>query len=422
MMQNIAPIPLDAGEITVVKRAAAHTFGRWDVTWPEDFNAPDLGDDRELGWVAELADPPQGRFNRRFVSTDAEIDAVNNWSNVEVVLDEAEGRTASEVVTQRDVVYTGNLVPGLDFDKGDVLPWSVWGGVLDLPVTEVMTESLPGDPEGVRLHVAGQLLHDDVALELANSSAERTIRNERRARARAVAQARDHSWDTRVGLTGLRFGDVWDAATNGGRGDGALGEMNYRVETAQQRADDAWDASEAITEQGGLLDQVENDVQAIDNVVNGTSPPQYNGNLWKAQSNVNRGFYNFGRIQEQINWWVNGSINALDRRIPVALSIDNRPSVSGVGRIWFDLGDNLWFEKWCPEPVRIGYTASVAAVIPYTAMETADISGPVNTRIQLRSGLAESMTRALVTVYRRTPMPRMTYADPVGFEFQDQIL
>lgn len=183
-MKHMPPVVVDEGDVTVLRRMAAYTWGRYSVTWPEGFEPPELAPDRELGFVAKLPAPEGGRFSRRFVRADAEVDAANGYSNVEQVLDEAEERTGGDVFFERDITTAGlgRLVPRVHFDIGDIIPVRIWGRVIHLPVTSIDEVSEVGDRAGWRVHVGGQLISDRDALEAGTSELERVIAQERRER------------------------------------------------------------------------------------------------------------------------------------------------------------------------------------------------------------------------------------------------
>lgn len=184
VMKHMPPVVVDEGDVTVLRRMAAYTWGRYAVTWPEGFEPPELAPDRELGFVAKLPTPEGGRFSRRFVRADAQVDAANGYSNVESILDEAEQRTGGDVFFERDITTAGlgRLVPRVHFDIGDIIPVRIWGRVIHLPVTSIDEVSEVGDRAGWRVHVGGQLISDRDALEADTSDLERVIAQERRER------------------------------------------------------------------------------------------------------------------------------------------------------------------------------------------------------------------------------------------------
>lgn len=187
---GLAPLIAPAGSLTVASRVAAFTWGSWDVTWPEGFNAPEPpADDRALGFVAKLGVEP-ARFGRDFVRADAQIDAVERVSNVERILDAAEKRVSGDVGFSRDIETAGLVgqVPGVDFRVGDLVPIRVWNRVLPGQlVTKITQVGEVGEPVGWRVHVGDQVVADSDALVTASSEVERTVAQERRERKGAVS-------------------------------------------------------------------------------------------------------------------------------------------------------------------------------------------------------------------------------------------
>lgn len=246
VMKHMPPVVVDEGNVTVLRRMSAYTWGRYSVTWPEGFEPPELAPDRELGFVAKLPTPEGGRFSRRFVRADAEVDAANGYSDVEQVLDEAEQRTGGDVFFERDITTAGlgRLIPRVHFDIGDIIPVRVWGRVIHLPVTSIDEVSETGDRAGWRVHVGGQLISDRDALEAGTSELERVIAQERRERMEAddvigaaasdAQESADTAQESADGLTedltGDPGGSVPDAVE---QRTGALGGIKRDVDQAQ---------------------------------------------------------------------------------------------------------------------------------------------------------------------------------------------
>lgn len=235
VMEHMPPVVVDEGDVTVLRRMASGTWGRYTVTWPEGFEPPELAPDRELGFVAKLPAPQGGRFSRRFVRADAQIDAANGYSNVETILDEAESRTGGDVFFERDITTAGlgRLVPYVHFTIGDVIPVQVWGRVMHLPVTEIVEVSEPGNANGWRVHVGGQLISAPRDLEADNADLRRVIAQERRERQQgdaavgAVASRAEGKTDTlTTDLTGSVDRSVPAAVEEG---TGTLGGMAMRL-------------------------------------------------------------------------------------------------------------------------------------------------------------------------------------------------
>lgn len=187
-----AALIADGGELSVMRPLAAYAFGAWTVTWPDDFNAPELEDERRLGFVADLPERRKpGRLARRFTRVDAEINAVDGGSNVEEILDEAATRTAGREFFEREIgpAGFGRLVPGVDVRVNDRKPVLLWQRFLpDQLVTEIRFNA-DGTATG---QVGGQPVSDDLRRLAVNRENDQKIMAERREsddRVRALSKA-----------------------------------------------------------------------------------------------------------------------------------------------------------------------------------------------------------------------------------------
>lgn len=187
-----AALIADGGELSVMRPLAAYAFGAWTVTWPDDFDAPELEDDRRLGFVADLPERRKpGRLARRFTRVDAEINAVDGGSNVEEILDEAATRTAGREFFEREIgpAGFGRLVPGVDVRVNDRKPVLLWQRFLpDQLVTEIHFNA-DGTATG---QVGGQPVSDDLRRLALNRENDQRILAERREndeRVRSVSAA-----------------------------------------------------------------------------------------------------------------------------------------------------------------------------------------------------------------------------------------
>ena len=190
MVSDLSPLVADDGELRLARRVASYVYGRREVTWPEGVDDPedDLPDEREFGWVAKLPGPEPGLSERRFVRGDVQIDAVEQVSNVEQVLDDAASRAGGDVFFESMIEGRGlgRLVPGRDFDEGDLVDVRFWGRVLpDQLVTAV--EWHDGVPS---VKIGGQLTSDTGELARARAETIRLIGRERREREGDVAEVR----------------------------------------------------------------------------------------------------------------------------------------------------------------------------------------------------------------------------------------
>lgn len=199
------PVVADSGELTVLRTLAAFVYGSWSVDWPDSVpedQLPTLPDGQEFGFIYH-PDVSVGRMGRRFVRGDVKITAaeytpegtvvpLSGESDVERVLDEADGRTDGDVFFERSVGREGlgDLVPGVDFRVGDVWPVLVWGKTISALVSQIEQVSSVGASVDYRVSFGGSLLGDSSELTRSNREIVRVIAQERRERAGDVAEAR----------------------------------------------------------------------------------------------------------------------------------------------------------------------------------------------------------------------------------------
>lgn len=181
---SVAPLLAPSGvTMRVVSQAASFTWGSWSVTWPEDFEEPDPpGEDRELGWIADLGGDEVEPFGRCFVRADAQIDARIGRSNVEDVLDAARFRTSGEVFLEAQIPnenLAGQL-PYRDFGVNSFVPVRVGGRILEGQlVTRVEESEDELGHRAVSVFVGGQKFQDREALRTQNRELDRVIAQER---------------------------------------------------------------------------------------------------------------------------------------------------------------------------------------------------------------------------------------------------
>lgn len=179
----IPPLIADGGDMTVMRFVASHAFGKISVTLPEGVEAEDS--DLDQAYSYKLRGGEVSPFGRRFIRADLDIDAENNVSTVEEVLDDVTNRTAGEALFQQDFTRAalGRLELGVDFNVGDLVPVRRWGRILENQlVTAADDLSTPDDPFGVRVHVGGQLIREPAPLAQRNRDIAREIAQERKER------------------------------------------------------------------------------------------------------------------------------------------------------------------------------------------------------------------------------------------------
>ena len=189
MPVDVAPLVVEQGTLRLVRKMAAFAYGKREVTWPEGYEGPEtkLPDDRLFGYVAALPGGEKlGLSERRFVRGDVQIDAVEKWSNVERVLDDAASRTGGEVFVESLIEGRGlgRQVPGEDFRVGQRVPARVCGRVLPSQLVTVV-EWHDGNPA---VKIGGQEWQNALERVQRNDSTVRAIVNERRQREKALQQ------------------------------------------------------------------------------------------------------------------------------------------------------------------------------------------------------------------------------------------
>ena len=174
---QIPPLEASDGTLAIVYRVASHVYGEWNVTWPQDYDAPELQPGRTQGYVSRLPGGEPPPFGRRFVRQDVSIDAINGESNVERTLDEAADSLSGEVVVEREIgpEGLGNLKLGVDFNKGDLVPVAIATKVLELPVTRATYRDEAGQLTEPTIGVGYSLLVDRSGLASHNEESERRI-------------------------------------------------------------------------------------------------------------------------------------------------------------------------------------------------------------------------------------------------------
>ena len=311
-----AALIADGGELSVMRPLAAYAFGAWTVTWPDDFNAPELEDERRLGFVADLPERRKpGRLARRFTRVDAEINAVDGGSNVEEILDEAATRTAGREFFEREIgpAGFGRLVPGVDVRVNDRKPVLLWQRFLpDQLVTEIRFNA-DGTATG---QVGGQPVSDDLRRLAVNRENDQKIMAERREsddRVRALSKATSAAIRTE---TAAREEAVADEAL--ARQEGLQAEAEKRKSAldaeARKREADLKKVREYLggagASEASLLSQLAAINAQIVGMSDGEAQPapgllnsymSANTLLWKQQKDINTINKDFQAEQERIN-------------------------------------------------------------------------------------------------------------------------
>lgn len=187
----------DGGSVTMGRRLAFYSYGKFDVVIPEG-REQQVDDDRiQNGYIARNPGHQMGRFDFGFIRQDATINLEAQTSDLELAIDSTEKRSEGDVYVERDISRAGmnGFELGRDFGLDDIVRYRVWGNYLRLPVTAGDLESsVDGGLRGVRVHVGGQVASDSEARRRANNEILGQIENEKRQRLRQVnAESRARS-------------------------------------------------------------------------------------------------------------------------------------------------------------------------------------------------------------------------------------
>ena len=183
----------DGGSVTMGRRLAFYSYGKFDVVIPEG-REQQVDDDRiQNGYIARNPGQKMGRFDFGFIRQDATINLEAQTSDLELAIDSTEKRSEGDVYVERDISRAGmnGFELGRDFGLDDIVRYQVWGNYLRLPVTAGDLESsVGGGLRGVRVHVGGQVASDSEARRRANNEILGQIENEKRQRTREASKTR----------------------------------------------------------------------------------------------------------------------------------------------------------------------------------------------------------------------------------------
>ncbi|MCT1450652.1 hypothetical protein [Corynebacterium sp. p3-SID1194] len=310
-----AALIADGGELSVMRPLAAYAFGAWTVTWPDDFDAPELEDERRLGFVADLPERRKpGRLARRFTRVDAEINAVDGGSNVEEILDEAAQRTAGREFFEREIgpAGFGRLVPGVDVRVNDRKPVVLWRRILpDQLVTELRFN---GDGTATA-QVGGQPVSDDLRRLAANRENDQKILSERREAEGAVRAV------SRAATRAVRRES--DAREEAIATEARLRKSGLELE-AQKRAADLRTIRDFLGGSGASQANLVSQLAAINSQIigmsSGSAPPPgllnsymaANTLLWEQQREINRLNEKFKKEQTKVSAANSAALHAQD--------------------------------------------------------------------------------------------------------------
>ena len=229
----------DGGSVTMGRRLAFYSYGKFDVVIPEG-REQQVDDDRiQNGYIARNPGQRMGRFDFGFIRQDATINLESQTSDLELAIDSTEKRSEGDVYVERDISRAGmnGFELGRDFGLDDIVRYRVWGNYLRLPVTAGDLESsVDGGLRGVRVHVGGQVASDSEARRRANNEILGQIENEKRQRTREASKTRSVADSAK---------STADEAKSTADETAALVE-NMDIEGSIQEARDAVDSSNAI--------------------------------------------------------------------------------------------------------------------------------------------------------------------------------
>lgn len=261
---GVAPLLAPVGaSLQVVSRAACFTWGSWSVHWPEGFEPPNPpAEDRELGWIADLAGEEPEPFGRCWVRADASIDAELGTSSVEDVLDAAQYRTSGEVFLEAEIPHENlaGQLPYVDFGVNSLVPLRLGGRILEDQLVTKVSES--EDELGNRrttVHVGGQKFQDREALRTANREIDRVIAQERLERGdeigAKIAASQEYEREQRDNLK--EYVDEQDVkVTEHADNAASTAETNAKTHAENEDRKLFWEIDERIGAEGTLTRQL----------------------------------------------------------------------------------------------------------------------------------------------------------------------
>ncbi|HCT3317085.1 TPA: hypothetical protein OTT42_001939 [Corynebacterium striatum] len=185
-------LAVDGGGVTVARRLAYYSYGKFDVVLPEGREQVELDDRIQNAYISRSPGARMGRFDFGFIRADATVNLESGTSDLELAIDSTSKRSEGDVFVERDVSPAGfrGHRPGVDFGLDDLVFLRVWGNRLRLPVTAIdMSASISDGPHASRVHLGGQLVSDGETRRRANNEILLQIAQEKRQRLRQVKAA-----------------------------------------------------------------------------------------------------------------------------------------------------------------------------------------------------------------------------------------
>lgn len=250
-------LAVDGGGVTVARRLAYYSYGKFDVVLPEGREQVELDDRIQNAYISRSPGARMGRFDFGFIRADATVNLESGTSDLELAIDSTGKRSEGEVFVERDVSPAGfrGHRPGVDFGLDDLVFLRVWGNRLRLPVTAIdMSASVGDGPHGSRVHLGGQLVSDGETRRRANNEILLQIAQEKRQRLRQV-KAADSKASSAVSKADAAQGTA-DSAVSGVQSvREALGGVGASAQTlvSQLAALNAQLQAQGQSQQPGLL-------------------------------------------------------------------------------------------------------------------------------------------------------------------------
>ncbi|MDK8809147.1 hypothetical protein [Corynebacterium striatum] len=185
-------LAVDGGGVTVARRLAYYSYGKFEVVLPEGREQVELDDRIQNAYISRSPGARMGRFDFGFIRADATVNLESGTSDLELAIDSTLKRSEGDIFVERDVSPAGlrGHRPGVDFGLDDLVFLRVWGNRLRLPVTAIdMSASVGDGPHGSRVHLGGQLVSDGETRRRANNEILLQIAQEKRQRLRQVKAA-----------------------------------------------------------------------------------------------------------------------------------------------------------------------------------------------------------------------------------------
>ncbi|MCQ9345853.1 hypothetical protein [Corynebacterium phoceense] len=194
MLKDNIVLVADGGSVTIGRRLAFYSYGKFDVIIPDDREQQETDDRIENGYIARNPGTVMGRFDFGFIRADATINLQSQTSDLELAIDSTNARSEGDVYLERDITPPGfgGAVPGVDFEVDDIVRVRMWRNFLRLPVTAIdYIASTSDGPRDSRVHVGGQVISDAEARRRNNNEILLQLNNEKRQRLKDTSAIRE---------------------------------------------------------------------------------------------------------------------------------------------------------------------------------------------------------------------------------------